>query len=355
VVQVIRRSAGFAFASLADEVRGAVGRELVRVLDGELARAAADESTVRVLGAVRSLTMRGGKRLRPALLAAGYVAAGGESTAPQVAIAGAAIELLQSYLLIHDDWMDGSPTRRGGPAAHVMLGDWLGPTAKAHEPGAAAILAGDYAAALSQRVLLEVPAEAQYVLAAAGLLADVHRDVVRGQVLDMFSKVNNVDEIERVYALKTAGYTVAGPLAIGAVLAGGTALALSLAAIGRPLGIAFQLQDDLLGLFGSEAATGKPVGADLRDGKRTWLMGEVMSTERGRALVASAFGKRDASDEVIAHVVSELRSDVAVGACRARIVSLCGEARRGVEALPIASGARELLFGAIHVLTERDA
>ncbi len=354
---MIGRTGGLAFASVAGEARIAVERELVRILDDEIARSGADGSSVRaVLGAVQALTMRGGKRLRPALLAAGFVAAGGDSGARQVAIAGAALELLQSYLLIHDDWMDASATRRGGPAVHVMLGESFGPSGTAQPPsGAAAILAGDYASSLSQRVMLEVPAEPEHVLAAARVLAEVHSEVVRGQVLDMFQDVNTVDEAERLYALKTGSYTVAGPLTIGAVLAGGAGLAQPLAAVGRSLGVAFQLQDDLLGLFGSEAVTGKPVGADLREGKRTWLMTAVMRTERGRGLVSSAYGQREASPEVIERVLSELRGDPATGACRERIATLCDEARRGVEALPIASQARELLFGAIAVLTEREA
>jgi geranylgeranyl diphosphate synthase type I len=350
-------TARLAFASLTDEVRVAVDRELVRILDDELARGAADGRCVGlVLEAVRSLTLRGGKRLRPAVLAAGFVAAGGDSSSRQVAIAGAAVELFQSYLLIHDDWMDSSATRRGGPAVHVMLGESLGRSgSSAMSAGAAAILAGDYAAALSQRVLLGVPTEGAYVLEASRLLADVHSEVVRGQVLDMFQDVNAVDEAEALYGLKTASYTVEGPLAIGAALAGGMGLTRPLAAIGRRLGVAFQLQDDLLGLFGSEAVTGKPVGEDLRQGKRTWLMASVMATERGRALVSPAYAKGDASEAVTEGVLSLLRSHPAVGACRARVGALCDEARLGIDALPIAARARDLLLGAVHALTEREA
>ncbi len=342
-----RRSA---FAGFADAVRPRVERELVRILDEEAAISNDDGSTAALVGNVlRSVTMRGGKRLRPALLGVGFVAAGGSADDRAIDVAGAAFELLQSYLLIHDDWMDESVLRRGGPTAHVMLQGALGEASAE----AGAILAGDYGCALSQRVMLEVPAPADRVLAASRMLAHVHSEVVRGQVIDMFERLDDEGAIEHGYALKTASYTVAGPLAIGALLAGGTEVAVLLGAIGRSVGVAFQLHDDLLGLFGDEKVTGKPVGTDLRDGKRTWLTAQFLRTARGRSLLSQVFGRKDAPADVVETVLFELRKEPAVDACRARIATLCEDACHRVDASSLSNG--ELLRGAIELLTERDA
>lgn len=341
-----------AFTSFAGLVRARVETELVRIFDEETIAAKADgSSSAVVIDALRQITMRGGKRLRPALLGVGFIAAGGEADDRTIAVAGAALELLQSYLLIHDDWMDESVLRRGGPTAHVLLRGAFGDASSA----SGAVLAGDYGSALSQRVILEVPGAPDRVLAASRLLARVHGEVVRGQVLDMFDRLGDVRAVEHRYALKTASYTVSGPLAMGALLAGGNALAVSLEPIGRAVGVAFQLQDDLLGLFGAEASMGKSVGTDLRDGKGTWITTELFRTAEGRALVAQVFGRKDAGTHAVENALSVLRDHPAVSACRARIAMLCDEARRALDSTTITPSADRLLRGAIDALTERDA
>ena len=219
---------------------------------------------------------RGGKRFRPALLAASWVACGGgegdaaEPELPQAVLdAGCAWELLQAYFLIHDDWMDGDDTRRGGPSVHVQL-------AAHHDDAqlgaASAILAGDLACALAHRILLEADAPADVVRAASAAFARVHEEVVLGQAIDLTLAAADRAAVERMHALKTGSYTVRGPLEVGAVIARGSSDAhAALDRYARPLGVAFQLRDDLLGAFGDASATGKPVGGDVRSRKRTAL------------------------------------------------------------------------------------
>src|SRR5690606_34345522 len=180
---------------------------------------------------------------------------------------GVAFELLQSYFLIHDDWMDQDDTRRGGPSVHFALGRHF---RSSHAGACSAILAGDYLAALSMRVLVEATRRHPRQGELLESFATTQLLTVAGQQLDAISDAHDA---ERVYQLKTGNYTAKGPLLQGAMLAGASKK--TLAAIGRfaePVGIAFQLRDDLLGLFAKAADTGKPVGNDLLVGKRTWTV-----------------------------------------------------------------------------------
>lgn len=237
-----------------------------------------------------TLTRRGGKRMRAAMLALGYQAAGGKRR-DAVMPAMLALELLQTYFLIHDDWMDGDTDRRGGPTVHMALGQRFN---DAGQGDRAAILAGDWANALAHATLLECDVPPAALLQAVKCFAEMHRDVVIGQTLDVLPppvRRATAADIERVYALKTGAYTVAGPVVVGAALAGHTALS-ELAYALAPIGVAFQLRDDWLGAFGDPAKTGKPRGSDLREGKRTPLLcmlGDVDTalTERVAARAAS--------------------------------------------------------------------
>lgn len=225
-----------------------------------------------MLHAVRDLTLRGGKRARPALVVVGYLAVSNSRLSSMDAVynVGVALELLQSYFLIHDDWMDDDEVRRGGPSVHILLrrhhgADRLGDIS--------AILAGDHACALAQRALLDGLHEHPHAVTVASTFAKIQRDVILGQILDV---VGREEDIERMHDLKTNSYTIQGPLELGAQLAGAPATTLdTLRRFAKPIGIAFQLCDDLLSAFGSEETTGKPRGNDLRSGKRTSVLMEA--------------------------------------------------------------------------------
>lgn len=206
--------------------------------------------------AVSELAMRGGKRQRPAILAAAYEACGGSGGPDAVVMAGVALELLQTYLLIHDDWMDDADTRRGGPSVHVVLADVFGSVAKGN---AGAILAGDQACALAQEALLDLPLPAECIVAAVRELACIQQDVIAGQLLDISGDSADAAAIEQMHDLKTGSYTVRGPLELGALLAGASPDEhAALASFAKPIGVAFQLRDDLIGTFGDPQVTGKP-------------------------------------------------------------------------------------------------
>ncbi|NKY16404.1 polyprenyl synthetase family protein, partial [Streptomyces somaliensis] len=232
-----------------------------------------------VAARVAAFTRRRGKRLRAAFAWCGWRAAGGTGDPRAVLGVGAALELVQACALIHDDVMDGSPTRRGAPSvqadfARMHTADRMR-GAPEHFSTAAAVLAGDLALAWADDLLAET---ALGTPRAAALLAEwraMRGEMVAGQYRDVHAQAtgaSGVDEAVAIAMLKSALYTVGRPLALGAALAGADAAVLdALRSAGRCAGLAFQLRDDLLGTFGEPAATGKPVGEDLRGRRLTYL------------------------------------------------------------------------------------
>lgn len=234
----------------------------------------------------------GGKRLRGRFCVAGWRAveeASGPAGPPpaEVLTAAAALEVFHAAALVHDDVIDNSDTRRGRPAAHRALEEshrgslWAGDAASFGRSGA--ILLGDLLVAWSDDLLEEGLASADPVAAAAARAeyASMRREVTIGQFLDIAEESafttepddRHAERALRVASLKSARYSIQQPLAIGAALAGADAAqTAALAAFGHPLGMAFQLRDDVLGVFGDERETGKPSGDDLREGKRTVLI-----------------------------------------------------------------------------------
>jgi geranylgeranyl diphosphate synthase type I len=280
-----------------EDVRGAVDACLGRFFEEERARVRAlAPEAVELVGAIAELTLRGGKRLRPAVLVAAFCSVAPDRDWRATLPACAALELFQSYLLIHDDWMDGDDRRRGGPAVHAAFADRFGDP---HLGASLAILAGDLASAYAQRLLIDALAVAARPRDVLATFVRMQAEVVFGQGLDLLAS----PDVSRMQQLKTGSYTVAGPLRLGALLGGGNDAQLeALEAFGSPLGEAFQLRDDLLGTFGDPAATGKPAGNDLRAGKRTALVRECERLLDGaeRAPLDSVLGNKDASDAEVA-------------------------------------------------------
>jgi len=341
-----------AFGQFVARVRAEVDARLGPWLDARVAQAevrGADVATV--ADAVRSLVVRGGKRMRAVLLAAAYEGSGGEGGSVAVAAAGVSLELLQAYLLIHDDWMDGDDVRRGGPSVPAMMRERLSGHADA-----ASVLAGDLAAAWAQEALLELELPPARVLLAARELARVEEEVIHGQVLDVRSRATDARGVEAVHALKTASYTVRGPLVMGARLAGASeGQVTGLAAFAAPLGVAFQRRDDVLGTFGDARATGKPAGSDLRKGKRTAVLVEALADGKAAEAVSRVLGRRDATDAEHAAAVAAVEASGARARVEGRIAALAGEARAALGRVELRSGGRALLEGAIVALTERES
>jgi geranylgeranyl diphosphate synthase type I len=304
-----------------------------------------------VAEAACQLTLRGGKRMRAVLLAAAYEGHGGAGGTSVVAPAGASLELLQTYLLIHDDWMDGDSIRRGGPSVPAIMRRRF----EADRADAMAILAGDLAAAWARRALLETTVAPERLMAAAGELGRVEEDVVEGQVLDVGGRAHDPRAVEAMHALKTTSYTVRGPLVMGACLAGVTeAQIVRLVAFSAPLGVAFQLRDDVLGVFGDAAKTGKPAGNDLRAGKRSAVAVEALEARLGGPF-AHVFGRTDAADADVSAAVEQLLAHGIRDRVEARIEALVAETWSVLDRLELTVQGRELFSSAVVALTHRQA
>lgn len=343
---------GSDFAGLLAAVRPAIEARLQTLWERKLAaRGRHGAEVTAMIDAGRDLTLRGGKRFRAALLAAAYIGTDPDGLLEPAFAGGVCLELLQSYLLIQDDWIDGDVTRRGGPSAHVLLTKALG--GNSHLGVSTAILSSDFTWGLALDVLAHAELPAARVLAAIQLLAKVHEDVVVGQQIDI---IGRAEDVEEMHALKTGSYTVSGPLALGATLAGASPEVLAaLEVYAAPVGVAFQLRDDLLGTFGSEEETGKPVGNDLKNGKRTVIIAEALREggrldDAGKQALARAFGRADASPEDVAVATYALEAAGARKAVTERLVALCNQAEALAAGLPLAEPARTMLAGAAAAL-----
>lgn len=338
------------FVALLASVKHDIDQKLERFFADELERVTPHGREVAaIVASAGRFALLGGKRLRPSLLVAGYRVVAPKGDLEPALEAGLALELLHTYLLVHDDWMDGDALRRGGPTVHADLAKKF----KSPRLGeVTAILAGDLVAALAMDVMgrVRVPAARSSLVLEA--FATMQIDAIFGQVLDVASKDH---EPEAMYALKTGSYTVRGPLRVGALLGGAKPSTLrALDAYAAPVGIAFQLADDLLSAFGNPETTGKALGNDLRAGKRTPLVLEALRRARGseRRALSEAFGNARASAAQIKRALEVVERTGARRKTEERIEELL---RQGLAALDgtVTRQARELLEGAALALTSR--
>lgn len=333
-------------------VAGAVNARLTAFLREQEALAQATSPRApELVGALAELTRRGGKRLRPVVLYAGYRAAGGGEDVAPALDACASLELLQTYLLIQDDWMDGDDERRGGPSVHAALRRVHGDP---HLAESLAILAADLAAGFAFELIARAPFPPARLHEALAVYGRMHFEVVCGQQLDLCKH----DDVALTHQLKTGSYTVRGPLALGALLAGGSAAQLAaLERFGAPVGVAFQLRDDLLGTFGDKAAVGKPVGADLRAGKRTALVAEahaILPADE-RAPLERVLGNAAASEAELSAATALLERCGARRRVEERLAELERAARAALQDASIAPEGRALLSGLLDVLLRRES
>ncbi|KWT61976.1 geranylgeranyl pyrophosphate synthase [Streptomyces albus subsp. albus] len=268
------------------DVTGAVERMLDGVLGERLADAAAADALFArdIAERVARFTLGGGKRLRGRFVWWGLrVCGGGDEAAGAALRLAAALELLQTCALVHDDVMDGAELRRGRPALHVEVRTQYGHRAGTGDGGrsaaafgrSAAILAGDLALAWADDTVLDTRVPDHSRSAVHALWRTMRTEMVAGQYLDLHAQATASHSPARALhtaRLKSARYSVERPLLLGAALAGADDRATgALRAAGRCAGLAFQLHDDLLGVFGDPSETGKPSGDDIREGKLTYL------------------------------------------------------------------------------------
>jgi geranylgeranyl diphosphate synthase type I len=322
---------------------------------------------VAVIGAL----LQGGKRLRATFLYWGYRAGGGADH-EAVVRAATAMEFFQAAALLHDDVMDDSDTRRGMPAAHRRLAEvhakegWTGDGDRFGVAGA--ILAGNLCLTWSDELFSTSGLSVSELARARPIFDRMRTQLMGGQFLDVLESARGWDELgtqeqiaraRRVIRYKSAKYTIEHPLLIGAAASDVSAAdRAALSTYGLALGEAFQLRDDLLGVFGDPAQTGKPAGDDLREGKRTVLV--ALALERADPSTVTLFDKLLGAPDLDEAGVNELRDAITASGAPDRveqmILDLSVSARAALHAATGLTGeARAALEALIDVSTARSA
>ncbi|AYA26857.1 geranylgeranyl diphosphate synthase, type I [Rhodococcus rhodochrous J3] len=301
---------------------------------------------------LEAFVLRGGKRVRPRFAWTGWLGAGGDPTGPDAAAvlqACSALELVQAAALVHDDIIDASTTRRGFPTVHVEFTEqhrsagWHGRSEQFGE--SVAILLGDLALVWADDMLHSAGLDPATVARVVPAWAAMRTEVLGGQYLDIANEVaadESVEAATRVNRFKTAAYTIERPLHIGAALAGADDdLIDAYRRFGTDIGLAFQLRDDLLGVFGDPEITGKPSGDDLRSGKRTVLYALALETADASDPAAAELLRTSIGTDLSDAQVEQLRSLLvdlgAVARIEDRITELTDSAFEALES----SGATE--------------
>ena len=347
----------------ADAFRHDVQRVLDGFVDEQAVRLAPlGDDAARLVEAARA-ALSGGKRFRAAFCAWGFRAVDAEPADPDaLARAAAALEVLHASALVHDDLMDASDTRRGKPATHKAFEalhrehGWAG--GPEQYGAAAAIRLGDLLLSWSDELLRLCGLPHDLVGDALVFFDTTRSEVIAGQFLDVSVQARGESDVEqamRVLRYKSAKYSIERPLHVGAALAGGSAGVLdALSRFGLPLGEAFQLRDDLLGVFGDPARTGKPAGDDLTEGKRTVLVALALehADPADAKRLDDALGRSLSPDEV-----ADLRRIIDGSGAHAeverRIDVLTQESLAALADAPVTETARTVLRDLAAAATQR--
>ncbi len=311
-------------------------RPVLAALTAELDRrrrdvAAIDPRLPSEIDRLAEFATAGGKFVRSSFLCLGYLGVAPELS-PPVLRAAAALELLQACALLHDDLIDRSDTRRGRPSVHrAVAADYAGDD---HLGVSVALLLGDLALAWADDLFVDAAVDLGRLDAVRPDWQAVRTEVLSGQLLDVLITASpatdaaaQLADADLINRYKTAAYTVTRPLLLGAALAGADpGLRRSLSDYGQAVGVAFQLRDDLLGVFGDPAVTGKPVAGDLLEGKRTALVARARQGLAGATLAEfdAGLGRPDADAGRLTELI---RASGAVEQLTATIDELSARAR----------------------------
>ncbi|MBU4368504.1 polyprenyl synthetase family protein [Patescibacteria group bacterium] len=276
-------------------------QELERFLDAKAGEAKKISPVALAATAnLKNYILRSGKRIRPALMYHTYLALGGKNK-KEAMRAAMAPEMLHTFLIIHDDVIDRDNLRRGKPSVHYFYRKSAGKKCRnfsdaIHYGNSQAICVGDMAFSFANEIIAESKLEGSVKDGLFKKIGNIVFNTVIGEFYDGFAALEkNISEkdVLTILEYKTAKYTVEGPIHLGAIAAGATEPVLKkLSGFAVPLGIAYQVQDDILGVFGSSEKTGKPVGADIKEGKKTLLVVKALefSNVRQRKEIISALG-----------------------------------------------------------------
>lgn len=307
--------------------------------------------------------LRGGKRIRPVLAIQAYQAVGGRDI-KEIERVSIALEIFHTFLLIHDDIIDQDELRHGGPAAHSVYKKYH--QAKSlkgtdlHFGESVALILGDILASYCYRIVLASKFSQPRRIAAVQHMNKVLLDTGYGEIMDVLIGARartTRREILEVMEYKTARYTIESPLLLGSILGGGSPKIMNkFSQYARPLGIAFQIQDDILGIFADEAKLGKPVGSDLAEGKQTLLVLKALaagSAAQKKKLV-SILGKANLTDRDIEDARRIIINTGALAFAKNQARLCARQARDIMSKINIKKTPKDFLTGIATYIIERD-
>ncbi|KKP79868.1 MAG: hypothetical protein A2271_01280 [Candidatus Moranbacteria bacterium RIFOXYA12_FULL_35_19] len=274
---------------------------------------------------IADFTLSGGKRIRPALVYYGYLASGGKEE-EKIIEASMGIELIHSFLLIHDDIIDRDGMRHGIETVHQKykkIGERFSPKKdNAHFGNSMAIVVGDLAYSMANEIVFNTKFPPEIIIRALDKMQDIVYVTIPGEMLDVVMENRGratEKEILQMFEGKTSRYTFEGPLHFGSILSGNAEKMLpAFTRYSLPLGKAFQIRDDILGIFGSEKKLGKPVGSDVSEGKQTLLLIRALkkSDSNQKKIIQKCLGKKDLSEKELEEFRQVIRETGSLKYCQ---------------------------------------
>ncbi|MBD3314100.1 polyprenyl synthetase family protein [Candidatus Woesearchaeota archaeon] len=317
---------------------------------------AIDSSAVEIMKNLKDFNLRGGKRIRPALMIHGYkcFSDADDKKDKDLIRFSLAAELMEGFFLIHDDVLDQDELRRGGPTFHAIYRERFNDS---HFGEGVAIVAGDMQNSLANEIIAEA--------GSVELLKQYHKTALRteyGWLIESMLTKKPIDEVTeedvmKVNMYKTSAYTIEGPLIMGATLAGaGEKNIKILSDFAIPLGQAFQIQDDILGMFGDEKKLGKPVGSDIREGKVTLLIVKALekASEEDKKELLSALGKKDITIEEIERLRKIINDCSSLDYSKRMAEEMIEKAKKALENADFRKEGKDFLEGIADFLINRE-
>jgi geranylgeranyl diphosphate synthase type I len=308
---------------------------------------------------LRDFVLRSGKRIRPILFYCGYVIAGGKDK-EKILRAASSIELIHSFLLIHDDIIDQDDFRHGGLSMHCEYRKKCKNEDSKHFEISMAIIVGDLAYSFGCEVLSELDLSPDLKIKAINKINQIISNTAAGEAADVVLSVNSdfgVDKIIEMQKYKTAKYTIEGPLHLGAVLAGADNEFLkSLSRFAIPLGVAFQIQDDIIGIFGDEKKIGKPVGSDIIEGKKTLLVAKALevANEKQKNIILSALGNKEINFDDIEDVRKIIKETKSLEYSKIQTEKLIEFSKKHLEEIKASNECKEFLSSLADFIVKRE-
>jgi geranylgeranyl diphosphate synthase, type I len=313
---------------------------------------------------IKEYTMAGGKRIRPAVLYYSYLASGGKEE-EKIIEASMSVELLHSFLLIHDDVIDRDATRHGVETMHEKFKNVARKYEVAkdinHFGNSMAMIAGDMTAAMACDIIFNGNFSSDVIVRALHKIQDIVFVTIPGEMLDVIMEYSGratEEEVLKMYEGKTARYTFEGPMHLGCMLAGGSEENLKkFSDYALPLGIAFQIRDDIIGIFGQEKKIGKPVGSDVIEGKQTLLV--VKALEIGnkgqKDIIKKYLGKKELNEAELDEFRMAVRESGALDYSQSMSEKLASDAREALSNIDLKNEEARIFFeGIIEYMVKRE-